>query len=460
MWLFVVLGSMLCWSCGDADPAPTAPQAMSLMRLAGSNQYGLAGEALAESLAVAVTDAAGRAVPGQRIDFEIVQGVGSLGTESAFSNAEGRASTQMTLGSDADGTVRVTATLFGTGDFVEFTATVVDPAHRPTASARADPAVIEPGAQVLLHGGDSHDPGGGSMVFRWRELSGNPYPVSFPANDAEAAFAVYVTLPKVGQYRFTLVVTNERGLRSRPDTVVVRARHAFTDMILVEGGSLPGLTVSSFYMAKYEVTWGTWQSVRRFAAGSGYDLDGIGRGCSEDHPVYHVNWYDAVKWCNALSEKEGRSPVYMVAGRIYRTGEHDDVTVNGQADGYRLPTEAEWEFASRGGIYSRDYRYSGSDILDEVAWYVNNSMGAECGILEGRGPWPVGLKMPNELGLYDMSGNVWEWCFDASNSVRRMLRGGGWFDHAEFCRVASRGSSAPGGRFSYSGFRLAANAGP
>lgn len=121
------------------------PQAMSLMRLAGSNQYGLAGEALAESLVVAVTDAAGRAVPGQRIDFEIFQGVGSLETESAFFNAEGRASTQMTLGADADGTVRVTATLFGTGDFVEFTATVVDPAHRPTASARADPAVISSG---------------------------------------------------------------------------------------------------------------------------------------------------------------------------------------------------------------------------------------------------------------------------------------------------------------------------
>jgi formylglycine-generating enzyme required for sulfatase activity len=164
-----------------------------------------------------------------------------------------------------------------------------------------------------------------------------------------------------------------------------------------------------------------------------------------------------LKWCNAKSEKEGLVPVYQVRGVTYRTGKSDP-TANIAANGYRLPSDKEWEWAARGGVSSRGYTYSGSNDVNSVAWHVDNSNGAS-GNLDGfgRGTWPVGQKAANELGLYDMSGNVWEWCFDAHSSYRRM-RGGSYGSTPFVAAVAMRSTSDPV-EFSYRGFRLVRSSG-
>jgi hypothetical protein len=126
-------------------------------------------------------------------------------------------------------------------------------------------------------------------------------------------------------------------------------------MVLVEGGTLPdaselaGKTVKAFYIGRTEVTWLEWKKVRGWAVNHGYDIGYVGKGSSNDHPVRNVNWYDCVKWCNARSEMEGRKPVYEVHGKVYRSSDYGKegssvVLQNAGANGYRLPTNAEWEW--------------------------------------------------------------------------------------------------------------------
>ncbi len=202
--------------------------------------------------------------------------------------------------------------------------------------------------------------------------------------------------------------------------------------------------VSSFYMSRYEVTQWEWKAV-------------MGSNPShfkgDDRPVEGVSWYDAVKYCNRRSEKEGLKPVYRTNG--------SNVSADWSANGYRLPTEAEWEYAARGGNSSNGYKYAGGHSPGKVAWYWDNS---------GRKTRPVGRKAPNELGLYDMSGNVWEWCWDWKGSYEssgsqsdprgpasgsnRVDRGGSWDDSARYLRLAYRFNIGPGISFSRLGFRL------
>ena len=239
-------------------------------------------------------------------------------------------------------------------------------------------------------------------------------------------------------------------------------------MVLVQGGSLPSIgngaiTVSSFCIGKYEVTWAEWQTVRTWAAANGYDIGNVGAGSADNHPVQTVSWYDVVKWCNARSQKEGRTPVYTVGGVIYKSDQYDNVAVNASATGYRLPTEAEWEFAARGGTQSQGYEYSGGNDLNAVGWYYDNS---------GGGPKAVGTKAANELGLYDMAGNVWEWCADWYDKAYygrspdadprgpeagevRVTRGGSWRSTPENCRTTARVGADPTARLNYLGFRCA-----
>ena len=155
-------------------------------------------------------------------------------------------------------------------------------------------------------------------------------------------------------------------------------------------------------------------------------------------PVEGVSWWDAVRFCNALSEREGLAPAY-------RLHDAEGIEWDTCADGYRLPTEAEWEHACRAGTTGARYGQ-----LDEIAWYRGNS---------DERMHAVGGKQPNAWGLYDMLGNVWEWCWDIYDAevygTYRVLRGGGWFDEHWSCRASVRRRSHPTFQIDDVGFRIA-----
>ena len=200
----------------------------------------------------------------------------------------------------------------------------------------------------------------------------------------------------------------------------------------------------------------------------------MGRG---SRPVIHVSWNDAAAYCNWLSESEGLAKAYDTEGKLQdsRGKPTTDIT---QVQGYRLPTEAEWEYAARGGHKStQDYPFAGHTEISAVGWYVHNS-----GEIKFTEIWEpafveqlnmktreVGLKTPNELGLYDMSGNVWEWCHDGYGSYTverqvnpiglelasvKVLRGGSWYAYADYCRVANRNHSQMDNKSFGIGFRV------
>jgi len=189
------------------------------------------------------------------------------------------------------------------------------------------------------------------------------------------------------------------------------------------------VTVSSFYIGKTEVTQGLWKSVMN---------NSPSLFVGDNRPVENVSWYNIVEFCNKLSEKEGLQKAYSGSGR--------SISCDFNSNGYRLPTEAEWEYAARGGKKSKGYQYSGSNNLNEVAWNSSNS---------GSRTHEVGAKQPNELGLYDMIGNVGEWCWDPFFSHSRVLRGGSWGSDAEYISVAIRISEDPLKNDFRCGFRLA-----
>jgi formylglycine-generating enzyme required for sulfatase activity len=217
------------------------------------------------------------------------------------------------------------------------------------------------------------------------------------------------------------------------------------------------VTVSAFYMDTHEVTKALWDEVASWAAAHGYDIGpGSAQGTGPAHPVTYVIWYEAVKWANARSEREGLTPCYTLSGSVYRTGESAP-NCNWSANGYRLPTEAEWEKAARGGLSGR--RYPWGDAID--CGKANYS-----GCVDSTAP--VGSYAANGYGLYDMAGNVWEWCWDwygsdlaggvdprgPASGSGRVDRGGGWFILADYCRVALRDYYGPGSEGVNLGFRL------
>jgi formylglycine-generating enzyme required for sulfatase activity len=210
-----------------------------------------------------------------------------------------------------------------------------------------------------------------------------------------------------------------------------------------------------FCIAKYECTFSEYDVFCEITGRKEPNDSGWGRG---NRPVIYVSWWDAIAYCNWLSEKEKLTKAYDTNGNLLDK-EGRVTTDPSKVVGYRLPTEAEWEYAARGGKKSKGYRYSGSDNVDEVAWYDPNSGGMT---------QEVGKKAPNELGLYDMSGNVWEWCSDwygdYSSSAQtnpynnsgsaRVIRGGSWVDNATYARVAYRNNYSPTLTRNSLGFRI------
>ena len=226
------------------------------------------------------------------------------------------------------------------------------------------------------------------------------------------------------------------------------------NMIAVEGGTFQmgataeqenpesnespvhSVTLSSFAIGETEVTQALWKAVTGYSPTSGGISWSSTYGLGNDYPAYYVSWNDCQEFIEKLNSLTGKK--------------------------FRLPTEAEWEYAARGGIKSKGYQYSGSNNLDDVAWYNDNS------------DWethPVRTKQPNELGIYDMSGNVFEWCQDwysssyysvsdinnpqgPSTGSYRVNRGGSWDGSAESCRSAFRNYITPGSRYRGLGLRL------
>ena len=207
-----------------------------------------------------------------------------------------------------------------------------------------------------------------------------------------------------------------------------------SDFVLIEGGNTANL--KSFYICTHPVTQEEYQKV-------------IGLNPSDfknpKNPVEQVSWYSAVEYCNIRSKEEGLECVY------YKKDNDDEWQIDWSANGYRLPTSAEWEWVAKGGNKSKGYKYAGSDNIEEVTW---------CKINSNHTTHPIMQKKPNELGIYDMSGNAWEWCWDTHNGASicdidnrvwkwsedttgRVVRGGAWLNSPEGCGVSITDSVAP-----------------
>ncbi len=308
------------------------------------------------------------------------------------------------------------------------------------------------------------------------------YTVELRTSEGSKSQQVSVIKDQTQSLAFKFEKKAQPAVTTPPAQPATTSSSTLAGMVYVEGGSfnmgsndgdddekpVHKVTVSSFYIGKHEVTQKEWRDVMGSSPS---------RFKGDDKPVEQVSWYDAIEYCNKRSLKEGLTPCYTIDKTNKdpnNTSSSDKlkwtVSVNWQANGYRLPTEAEWEYAARGGNKSKGYSHSGSNDLGSVAWYYDNSY-SKGENHSDYGTHKVGTKAANELGIYDMSGNVWEWCWDwydegyyaksqssdpigAGSGSYRVIRGGSWYGSVGDCRVADRGNGSPDDGYCSIGFRV------
>jgi formylglycine-generating enzyme required for sulfatase activity len=268
------------------------------------------------------------------------------------------------------------------------------------------------------------------------------------------------------------VAPADSNILSEPKPPTGTTDSKYPGMILLPGGTIEmgdswgrglanekpvhGVKVAPFYLGTFEVTFEEYDKFCRESGRLQPTDNGWGRG---DMPVINIGWYDALAYCNWLSKQQRLKPVYTIDGF--------NVSADWSANGYRLPLESEWEYAARGARKGQAWQFSGSGSADEVAWYRNNA---------GDKPHAIGLKRANDLGLYDMSGNVAEWCWnwmapypnnnekaaelaEGSAEFLKVYRGGSFQSQTFRVRVSSREAASPSSRLDQVGFRVARSAG-